>query len=263
MSKKFFFIFLIALGCSSPALAQSPNNAGVVVLVSDEAGLVVKDAKVTVINNQTGATREATSGGDGSASFPALSLTGTYTVKVGKQGFADETRGDVRLRSGEVATLRVKLVVGAARSEVTVFGSDQGVHADTQIGVRLESATINETPILGRKVTTLPLLNSAFRQGKGTGDLFVNATYFITGSGSRRTTTYMLDGASNDEGWGRQTMLATVPVGAVQEVSVLSNAFSAEYGWTAGPAMNIVTKSGTNALRGEGLYLGRPGDWQA
>ena len=58
-------------------------------------------------------------------------------------------------------------------------------------------------------------------------------------------------------------MLATVPVGAVQEVSVLSNAFSAEYGWTAGPAMNIVTKSGTNALRGEALYLGRPGDWQA
>ena len=40
---------------------------------------------------------------------------------------------------------------------------------------------------------------------------------------------------------------------------MLTNAFSAEFGWTAGPAMNIVTKSGTNALRGEGLYLGRPG----
>ena len=109
----------------------------------------------------------------------------------------------------------------------------------------------------------LPLFNSAFRQGKGTGDLFVNATYFITGSGSRRTTTYMLDGASNDEGWGRQTMLTTVPLGAVQEAAVLTNAFSAEFGWTAGPAMNIVTKSGTNALHGEALYLGRPGDWQA
>ena len=69
----------------------------------------------------------------------------------------------------------------------------------------------------------------------------------------------MLDGASNDESWGRQTMLATVPVGAVQEVSVLTNAFSAEFGWTAGPALNIVTKSGTNELRGEGLYMVRPG----
>jgi len=58
-------------------------------------------------------------------------------------------------------------------------------------------------------------------------------------------------------------MIATVPVGAVQEVAVLSNAFSAEYGWTAGPALNIVTKSGTNALHGEGLFLGRPGGLQA
>ena len=141
----------------------------------------------------------------------------------------------------------MKLLVGTEKTEVTVFGTDQGVRADAQIGVRLDSATIDETPILGRKVTTLPLFNSAFRQGKGTGDLFVNATYFITGSGSRRTTTYMLDGASNDEGWGRQTMLTTVPLGAVQEAAVLTNAFSAEFGWTAGPAFNIVTKSGTNA----------------
>jgi hypothetical protein len=91
----------------------------------------------------------------------------------------------------------------------------------------------------------------------------VNATYFITGSGSRRTTTFMLDGASNDEGWGRQTMLTTVPVGAVQEVAVLTNAFSAEFGWTSGPAMNIVTKSGTNNVRGEAIYLGRPAGMQA
>ena len=146
---------------------------------------------------------------------------------------------------------------------MTVYGTSAGVRADAQIGGRLDSQTVDETPILGRKITTLPLFNSAFRQGKGTGDLFVNATYFITGSGSRRTTTFMLDGASNDESWGRQTMLAAVPVGAVQEVSVLSNAFSAEFGWTAGPAFNIVTKSGTNALHGEGLYLARPRGTQA
>ena len=73
----------------------------------------------------------------------------------------------------------------------------------------------------------------------------------------------MLDGASNDEGWGRQTMLATVPVGAVQEIAVLSNAFSAEFGWTAGPALNIVTKSGTNALHGEGALPGPSGRLQA
>ena len=167
------------------------------------------------------------------------------------------------MRAQETATVKVTLVASGGKTEVVVYGTTQGVRADAQIGRRLDSATIDETPILGRKVTTLPLFNSAFRQGKGTGDLFVNATYFITGGGSRRTTTFMLDGANNDEGWGRQTMLATVPIGAIQEFSVLSNAFSAEFGWTAGPAMNIVTKSGTNNLHGEGLYLARPGGLQA
>ena len=127
----------------------------------------------------------------------------------------------------------------------------------------LDSAQIDETPILGRKVTSVPLLNSAFRQAKGTGDLFVNQTYFVTGAGSRRTTTTTLDGANNDEAWGRQTMIATVPIGAVQEMTVLSNAFTADFGWTASPAINIVTKSGTNTLHGEALYMARPGDFQA
>jgi hypothetical protein len=137
------------------------------------------------------------------------------------------------------------------------------VRADPLVGIPLNSERINETPILGRKTTTLPLLNSAFRQGKGTGDLFVNQIYFITGAGSRRTTTVTLDGANNDEGWGRQTAVATIPIGAIQEIAILSNAFSAEYGWTAGPALNIVTKSGTNDLHGEALFMFRPGDWQA
>src|SRR4029078_3797747 len=169
----------------------------------------------------------------------------------------------IALRSGETATIRVTMRVGSSQSEVTVYGTAESVHANPQIGLPLNTLQIDKTPILGRKVTTLPLLNSAFRQGKGTGDLFVNATYFITGVGSRRATTFTLDGANNDEAWGRQTAIATLPLGAVQEVNVLSNAFSAEFGWTSGPALNFVTKSGTNDLHGEGLFMYRPGAWQA
>jgi hypothetical protein len=167
------------------------------------------------------------------------------------------------LRSGETATLKVTLLPGSQTAQVTVFGTTEGVRNNPQIGLPLPSTQIAETPILGRKVSNLPLLNSAFRQGKGTGDLFVNQVYFITGAGSRRTTTVTLDGANNDEGWGRQTSIATVPLGSIQEIAVISNAFSAEFGWTAGPALNIVTKSGTNELHGEGLFMFRPGDWQA
>lgn len=258
-------LLLIALCAfiATPAPAQSPNTATIIVVVVDQAGAVVQDAKVSVVNNATGAVRETVSGSDGSATLPALSLTGTYTVSVSKQGFGSEERKDITLRSGETATVKVALSAGSQTAEVTVYGTTEGVRADPQIGLPLRSPQIDETPILGRKSTTLPLLNSAFRQGKGTGDLFVNATYFITGVGSRRATTFTLDGANNDEGWGRQTAIATVPLGAIQEIAILSNAFSSEFGWTSGPALNIVTKSGTNEFHGEVLGLFRPGDWQA
>ncbi|HYK22637.1 MAG TPA: TonB-dependent receptor, partial [Pyrinomonadaceae bacterium] len=255
-------ILLIVLMCALVA-AQSPNTATMIVLVVDQTGALVKDAKVSVLNTATGNLREAVSGSDGSATFPALSLTGTYKVTVSREGFGNEERDNLTLRSGETATVKVTLLAGSQNAEVTIYGTLEGVRSDPQISLPLRSEEINETPVLGRKTSSIPLLNSAFRQGKGTGDLFVNQVYFITGAGSRRATTVTLDGANNDEAWGRQTSVATIPMGAIQEMAVISNAFSAEFGWTAGPALNIVTKSGTNNVHGEGLFLGRPGDWQA
>ena len=233
------------------------------VTVHDSTGAAVKDAKVSVLNSATAAVREALSGIDGSVTIAALPITGTYTVAVSKDGFGNEELKDITLRSGETATLKVKLFVGSSKAEITVFGTTEGVRADAQIGRRLDSPQIDETPVLGRKVTALPLLNASFRQAKGTGDLFVNAIYFVTGVGGRRQTTVTLDGANNDEAWGRQTMIATLPLGAIQEMNVLSNASSAEYGWTSGPALNIVTKSGTNSFHGEGLFMSRPGALQS
>jgi Carboxypeptidase regulatory-like domain/TonB dependent receptor len=259
-----FALLAAAMLLAGAAFAQSPNTASMIVVVVDEKDAVVRDAKVSVTNTATGDVRESVSGGDGSATIPALPLTGTYKVSVAREGFANGEVSDVTLRSGETATVKVKLLVGAQQAEVTIYGTAEGVRADPQIGLPLRNTQIEETPILGRKATTLPLLNSAFRQGKGTGDLFVNATYFITGVGSRRATTFTLDGANNDEAWGRQTAIATVPLGAIQEISILSNAFSSEFGWTSGPALNIVTKSGTNDFHGEGIVLIRPGgSWQA
>jgi hypothetical protein len=253
---------LVAIAAGA-ALAQSPNTASIVVTVVDQNGAVVRGAHVSVMNTATGAVREAVSGDEGTATIAALPLTGEYRVHVTMTGFTAEDATGLALRAGETATLKVKLVASGGTSEVTVMGTTEGVRSTPQIGLPLRSEQINDTPVLGRKTTSLPLLNSAFRQGKGTGDLFVNQTYFITGVGSRRATTFTLDGASNDEGWGRQTAIATVPMGAIQEMSVLTNAFSAEFGWTSGPALNIVTKSGTNDFHGEALVLVRPGGWQA
>lgn len=254
---------LLAL-MTAPALAQSPNTATMIVAVVDQNGAVVAGAKVALTNTDTGAGRDTVSDGNGNATFVGLPLTGAYTVSISKDGFGNEERKDITLRAEETATLKVTLQVGAQKSEVTVIGTAEGVRADPQIGRRLDSPQIDQTPVLGRKATSLPLLNSAFRQAKGTGDLFVNATYFVTGVGGRRSTTFTLDGANNDESSARQTGLVTLPLGAIQEVTVLSSAFSSEYGWTSGPALNVVTKSGTNGFHGEGLFVARPGNgWQA
>jgi len=252
-------LFLLA----SSAMPQSPSTSALVVTVVDPAGAVVPGAKITVSNNETGADRNASADDDGTATFAALPLTGHYTVTVSNSGFSDGVANNVRLRSGETAAIRIALAVGGGTAEVTIYGTTEGVRADAQIGRRFDPNVINESPILGRKLTSITLFNSAFRSGKGTGDLFVNQTYFVTGVGSRRATTYSLDGGNNDESWGRQTATATVPIGAVQEVTVLSNAFSADFGGTSASVFNVVTKSGTNEFHGEGVFTARPGGMQA
>src|SRR4051794_6207107 len=152
MRMRLAFAFVLSFGLA--ALAQSPNTATLVINVIDQAGAAVPDAKISVLNNATGAFREAASMKDGNAVIPALPLTGTYTVTINKEGFAPEERTDITFRSGETATLKVKLVAGKAE-EVTVFGTTEGVRADPQIGRRLDSKQIDETPILGRKLSSL------------------------------------------------------------------------------------------------------------
>ena len=256
-------ILLALLLWTLPALAQSPNTAALVVTVVDQSGAVVPGAAVSAVNRDTGDARQAVSGSDGSATLTALQLTGSYHVSVSKSGFTTEEVSDVALRGGETATVRVKLMASGGASEVTVYGTTEGVRNDPELGTRLDSRTIEDTPLLGRKISALPLLNAAFRNAKGTGDLFMNSVYVVTGAGGRRQADYIVDGASGDEPWGRQTMFSTIPVSAVQEMNVMSRAFSAEFGWTSSAGVNVVTKSGSNVTHGEALFLGRPGGMQA
>src|SRR5712671_5604722 len=92
-------LLLLLLAIAAPLAAQSPNTATMIVVVVDQTGAVLKDAKVSVVNTATGAARDAISGSDGSATIPALSLTGTYIVTVSREGFGNEELNDIRLRS--------------------------------------------------------------------------------------------------------------------------------------------------------------------
>ncbi|MBZ5558115.1 MAG: TonB-dependent receptor [Acidobacteriia bacterium] len=246
-----------------PAFAQSPNTAALVVTVADQTGAMVSGAQVSIVNASTGTTREGLSGADGSLTLPALPVGGAYTITVVKPGFTPTVMTDIALRAGETASLHVTLVASGGISEVTVYGTTEGVRTDPELGTRIDAERIDETPLLGRKISSVPLLNAAFRNAKGTGDIFMNSVYVVTGAGGRREADFIVDGASGDEPWGRQTMFSTIPVGAVQEMNIMSRAFSAEFGWTASAGINIVTKSGSNDTHGEALFLGRPGGLQS
>ena len=195
---------------------------------------------------------------DGSATFPALSLTGSYSVSVSKEGFGDEER------NGHHSALRRN---GDAEGQAAGRGREgggrrlrhtEGVRADPQIGRRLDSRDRRDA------------------DPRPQGDDAAAAQFGLpAGEGHRRPLRqpdllhHRRRLAPHDHvharrreqrrSWGRQTMIATVPLGAVQEITVLSNAFSSEFGWTAGPALNIVTKSGTNELHGEGAVPGPAG----
>ncbi len=242
---------------------QSPNTASLVVIATDQTGARVPGAEVSITNGDIGLSRDAMTGNEGSVTIAALPIVGTYAVTVTKSGFQPQTIQSVALRAGETATVRAKLTASGGTSAVIVYGTTQGVRSDPELGTRLESSQIEQTPLLGRKISALPLLNAAFRNAKGTGDLFMNSVYVVAGAGGRRESDYFVDGATANEPWGRQTMFSTIPVGAVQEMNIQSRAFSAEFGWTASAAINIVTKSGTNTTQGEALFLGRPGGMQS
>lgn len=249
------------------AFAQTPNTAALIVTVVDPNQAVIPGATVTLTNEATSEVRTGSSDSQGTVRFSSLRLNGTYRVSASATGFKSNSAKTLDLRAGETATLILSLEVGYkgdgdGLGSVTVYGTQEGVRTDPQIGRAIDARQIEETPVLGRKVAALPLLNSAFRPAKGTGDLFVNTIYVATGAGGRREVTTAVDGSTIDEPWGRQTSVVTVPMGAVQEMQILTNAFSSEYGWTAGPAINLITRSGTNDLHGELLYLGRPGNWE-
>jgi hypothetical protein len=255
-----FALVVLTLGPVSNAFAQSPNTAGVAVSVVDQINATIPDALV-LISNETGTTREATTRMDGTATINALPI-GVYSVQITKEGYASEGAQDLVLRAGETALLRVRLLPMGGTSEITVYGTEHGLRNDPEIGTRLTADQLEGIPLLGRKLSNVPLLDSSFRSAKGNGDLYTNATLFVSGAGGWRQTDFVVDGATGNEPWARQTMFATLPVGAVEEMNVMSKALSSEFGWTSGPAVNIVTKSGTNVMRGEGLILGRPGGAQ-
>jgi len=257
------FWVLLSLFCLIAA-AQTPDAATITGQVIDSSHAAVAGVRITAKNAQTGFERTAQTDTSGNFSIAGLPIAGSYEITASKQGFADTHLNDITLASGTTANVNLQLNVSGGQTEITVTGVAGEVRTDSpQLGDRLDARQMEETPLLGRKITALPLLNAANRPAINQGDVFMNQNLFTTNGAGRRQTWFEVDGTTGNDSWGRQTIFSTLPLDSLQEMQVLTNAFSAEYGGSTGSVVNIVTKSGGNKLHGDILELWRPSDTEA
>lgn len=253
------------LGSLVPALrGQTPDTATVTGTVADPAHGPVSEAQITAANEATGHARTVESDSAGRFVFSGLPAAGAYTISVRKKGFADAERRHIELAGGTSAEVSFDLKIEGATSMIVVKGSAYDTRIDKpQLGVFLSPEQLEQTPVLTRRLTGLPLLDSANKPAISQGDIFMNQFLINTNGAGRRQVWFEVDGANSVDMWGRQTIFTNIPLMAVDEMSVLTDAFTPGYGGGAGSVVNLVTRSGTNQYHGQLLELWRPASTEA
>ncbi len=255
----FLVLVLFAASWSSTYLAAQTDLGAVQGHVQDQQNKAIAGASVTLRNPSTAFDTTVQTDASGNYSFIGVPLTGSYVLTVNAPQFKQAEQKDIYLRAGGTAVFDFNLTVSGEKTQVNVYGTTGTVPTESnQVSTRLSQEKIEDTPVFERKITTLPLLNSSVRPSQTTGDLFLNETLFVINGTGRRQTTYRLDDTTANDMWGRQSMFAGLPFSAVQEFTVYTNASSAEWGWNAGTAVNVVTRSGSNDWHGDFTGMGSP-----
>jgi hypothetical protein len=215
--------------------------------VTDPNGAVIAGAQVTLISAQTKLSRVTTSNSEGIYRFEAVD-PGTYSIKINSTGFGDAESTGIEVMANQTADIPVQLAPSGQRATVDVT-TDAGQLIQSEAPVRggnIDKVRITELPFSGRNPVALALTLpgvSTNRFGFGVGTFSVN--------GSRgRSNNFLIDGTeNNDISVAGQGFQITNP-DAVQEVSVQTSNYDAEFGRAGGAVVNTITKSGTDNFHG-------------
>src|SRR5687768_2727199 len=257
-------LVVIALTASGSAFAQGQNGI-LTGIVADGDG-VVPGATVTATDPATGLVRTAVSNDRGI--FRVLSVpAGRYTVKIEMEGFRQITLNEVMVISGETRDLgKLVLEVGTLAEAVTVTAEVTPVNTST--GSLTRSITGDQLTMIqvkGRDIfgmmkilpgvsdTTFSRDYASWQSGRG---LSINGA-----SSLNKNTT--IDGVPVGEEGADGTTHVTPNLDSIDEVTVITNGYTAENGRQSSGLIRIVTKSGTNQLRGSGWYNARRDEWNA
>jgi hypothetical protein len=236
-----------------PALAQILYGS-VVGVVKDPQGAMIPGVTVTIMNKETGLTRETVTDAQGAYNLTNV-LAGPYDVKVALQGFREFVRSNVPVTIGAISRVDVTLEVGTLTETVTVASESSLLQTD--------KADVS-TELKGDTIATMPL--NRFRNYQALVNLVPGTTPMAFGNAETDTPARSLatnvngqantnnstrtDGATNMNIWLPNHNMYISPAETVDAVNVSTSSFDAEQGMAGGAAITVVTKSGTNSYKG-------------
>lgn len=265
MRKKVFqlgFCVLVILTASVSVLAQADvATATVKGVVTDSNSAVVAGAMITAKSLERGLTRTSRTDAEGTYVIQTLQ-PGPYEIRIEAAGFETTVLSRVELTVGQVGVYDVQMRPGGVSAEVIVTADAPLIEVErTQQANTIDRRQVENLPNVGRTfqnyVYTLPGVSNsnaprAQLSGRVTG--FLSSGFSIGGSNGRNNL-ITVDGGENEYGSGQARFDITPE--AIQEFQVNRNSFTAEFGFTAGTAVNVITKSGTNAFHGSGYIYYR------
>jgi hypothetical protein len=245
-----------AIACLFASLAHAQTNrGGIAGTVTDTSGAVLPGASVTITNLGTGETLSLVTSNRGTYAAPILDPV-EYRVAVELSGFKKAVVQRVKVDTATTMTVNVKLELGGLASELTVTAESTLLNAESGThGQTITERQIVEMPLNNRSVLDLALTAPNVTGAAGTEDPTLESelptpgmNLFVNG-GRAGSTSILADGARNT-GVGLGRAVVTFSPDTVQEFTVQTSNFSAEFGQTGGGVINMTTKSGTNEYRG-------------
>src|SRR5437016_931570 len=256
----FITVAAFAMSIAAPiaygqSLASSAVFSG---SVSDSSGARISNATVVLTSPDKGITRTFKTDAEGNFSF-ALLPASTYTLTVSAQGFKTARQQGITLEVGQSASQAVALTIGSSE-QIEVTAEAPLLQTDNaNVGAEISTKQVTELPLNLRNVFNFVELNSSVNNlsqrqtissGGQQGSSDQDVSFFNFGGGYFGTTAFLLDGAWDaSEGWGGVIYVPSPD--NVQEFKVQQNTFSAQYGWSTGNVINVVTKSGGSSLHGD------------
>ncbi len=241
-------IFLTAAPVALFAQARA-TAADISGTIQDESGAVLPGVTVTATNMATNQARTAVTDKEGRYYIGALQ-PGRYTIGAALAGFALQQRKGVRLVIGQLAEMNFRLRAGAAEEIIVSARAPVVDPTQTSVSTVVGQEQIDALPTNGRNFLSFSVITPGVTTDR-TPQQGASATSGLTFGGQRaRSNNIMVDGVDNNDPIVG-AVRATFSQEAIQEFQVLTNSYSAEFGKATGGIVNIITRSGTNEMRGD------------